>query len=171
MKKYFITLFFLLNLNNLLASEPQTIRVNSLSVYDQPTYTSHFSHFNYVNPQAPKGGKITLPAYGGFETINPWLAVLANLDWYQELVKDTWTAAYDDKVFERALQMIKTDAENCKTAFANNYLKWNNIINNEPFANELSKKSLACKNETEAIDYLYEWLETRINFLNEQWHR
>lgn len=111
------------------------------------------------------------PAYGGFETINPWLAVLANLDWYQELVKDTWTAAYDDKVFERALQMIKTDAENCKTAFANNYLKWNNIINNEPFANELSKKSLACKNETEAIDYLYEWLETRINFLNEQWHR
>ncbi|MBE6451963.1 MAG: ABC transporter substrate-binding protein [Alphaproteobacteria bacterium] len=73
MKKYFITLFFLLNLNNLLASEPQTIRVNSLSVYDQPTYTSHFSHFNYVNPQAPKGGKITLPAYGGFDNFNPYI--------------------------------------------------------------------------------------------------
>ena len=111
------------------------------------------------------------PAYGGFETINPWLAVLANTDWYQELVRDTWTTAYDDKVFDRALQMIKTDAENCKTAFANNYKKWNNIINNEPFANELSAKAAACQNETEAIDYLYEWLESRVNFLNQQWHR
>lgn len=111
------------------------------------------------------------PAYGGFETINPWLAVLANADWYQELVKDTWTAAYDDNVFDRALQMITTDAENCKTAFANNYKKWNNIINNDSFASELSAKAAACKNETEAIAYLYEWLEARVNFLNEQWHR
>lgn len=111
------------------------------------------------------------PAYGGFETINPWLAVLANLDWYQELVKDSWTAAYDDKVFDRALQMIKTDAANCKTAFANNYIRWNNIIHNEAFVNELSAKAAACRNETEAIDYLYEWLEARVNFLNDQWHR
>lgn len=111
------------------------------------------------------------PAYGGFETINPWLAVLANADWYQELVKDTWTAAYDDDVFDRALQMITTDAENCKTAFANNYKKWDNIINNGSFASELSAKAAACKNETEAIAYLYEWLEARVNFLNEQWHR
>ena len=111
------------------------------------------------------------PAYGGFETINPWLAVLANADWYQELVKDTWTTAYDDHVFDRALQMITTDAENCKTAFANNYKKWDNIINNGSFASELSAKAAACKNETEAIAYLYEWLEARVNFLNEQWHR
>jgi hypothetical protein len=111
------------------------------------------------------------PEYGGFNTINPWLAVLANLDWYQELVKDTWTAAYDDKVFDRALQMIETDAENCKTAFAKNYMKWNNIINNGAFVNELSAKAAACKNETEAIEYLYEWLDARVNFLNEQWHR
>ena len=111
------------------------------------------------------------PANGGFETINPWLAVLANADWYQELVKDTWTAAYDDDVFDRALQMITTDAENCKTAFANNYKKWNNIINNSSFATELSAKAAACTNETEAIAYLYEWLEARVNFLNEQWHR
>lgn len=111
------------------------------------------------------------PEYGGFNTINPWLAVLANLDWYQELVKDTWTAAYDDKVFDRALQMIEIDAENCKTAFAKNYMKWNNIINNGAFVNELSAKAAACKNETEAIEYLYEWLDARVNFLNEQWHR
>lgn len=109
--------------------------------------------------------------YGGYETINPWLAVLANLDWYQELVKDTWTTAYDDKVFDRALQMIETDAENCKTAFAKNYLRWDNIVRNDAFVNELSAKAAACKNETEAIAYLCEWLTARVNFLNEQWHR
>ena len=109
--------------------------------------------------------------YGGYETINPWLAVLANTDWYQELVRDTWTTAYDDHVFDRALQMIETDAENTKTAFAKNYMKWNNIINNGPFASELSAKAAACKNETEAIQYLSEWLTARVEFLNSQWHR
>jgi len=109
--------------------------------------------------------------YGGYETINPWLAVLANTDWYQELVRDTWTTAYDDHVFDRALQMIETDAKNTKTAFAKNYMKWNNIINNGPFANELSAKAAACKNETEAIQYLSEWLTARVEFLNSQWHR
>jgi len=111
------------------------------------------------------------PAYGGYETINPWLAVLANLDWYQDLVKDSWTAAYDDKVFERALQMIETDAANCATAFAKNYERWNNIINNDAFVSELSARAASCRNETQAIEYLTDWLERRINFLNEQWHR
>lgn len=109
--------------------------------------------------------------YGGYETINPWLAVLANTDWYQELVRDTWTTAYDDHVFDRALQMIETDAKNTKTAFAKNYMKWNNIINNDSFAVELSAKAAACKNETEAIQYLSEWLTARVEFLNSQWHR
>lgn len=111
------------------------------------------------------------PAFGGYETINPWLAVLANTDWYLELVTDTWTVAYDDKVFDRALDMITNDAENCKTAFAKNYMKWNNIINNSSFASELSAKAAACRNETEAIAYLSEWLTARVEFLNNQWHR
>ena len=104
-------------------------------------------------------------------SINPWLAVLANTDWYQELIKDTWTTAYDDKVFDRALKMIETDTRNCKTAFAKNYMRWDNIKLNEPFVTELSSKAAACKNEAEAIAYLSEWLEARINFLNKQWHK
>ena len=104
-------------------------------------------------------------------SINPWLTVLANTDWYQEMIKDTWTTAYDDKVFDRALKMIETDTRNCKTAFAKNYMRWDNIKLNKPFAAELSSRAAACKNETEAIEYLSEWLESRVNFLNEQWHK
>lgn len=110
------------------------------------------------------------PDNGGFETINPWLAVLANLDWYQDMVKDSWTAAYDDKVFERALQMIETDAANCATAFAQNYERWNNLVDKSAFASELSARAASCRNETQAIEYLTDWLTRRITFLNEQWH-
>lgn len=111
------------------------------------------------------------PNYGGYETINPWLAVLAYEDWYQEMVRDSWTAAYDDKVFDRALQMIETDAANCKTAFAHNYERWNNIIKNDAFVGELSARAASCRNEAQAIEYLLDWLQRRINFLNEQWHK
>ena len=31
-------------------------RSHALSIYDQYKYSSGFTHFNYVNPDAPKGG-------------------------------------------------------------------------------------------------------------------
>lgn len=37
-----------------------------------PKYPPHFSHFDYVNPTAPQGGTLTLPALGGFDTLNPF---------------------------------------------------------------------------------------------------
>ncbi len=37
-----------------------------------PKYPAHFSHFSYVNPDAPKGGRLTLPASGGFDSLNPF---------------------------------------------------------------------------------------------------
>lgn len=45
----------------------------SISLYDQPRYPQGFTHFNYVNPNAPKGGKVTLPALGTFDTLNPYV--------------------------------------------------------------------------------------------------
>ena len=33
----------------------------------------YFTNFEYVNPKASKGGKITLPAYGSFDSFNPFI--------------------------------------------------------------------------------------------------
>ncbi len=44
-----------------------------LSIYDAPKYTAGFTHFDYVNPQAPKGGSLILPEYGGFDNFNPYI--------------------------------------------------------------------------------------------------
>lgn len=45
----------------------------ALSLHDEPKYQPGFTHFDYVNPVAPKGGKVTLPALGTFDTLNPYV--------------------------------------------------------------------------------------------------
>lgn len=48
-------------------------RTSAISLYDSPKYRPGFRHFDYVNPDAPKGGKVTLPALGTFDTLNPYV--------------------------------------------------------------------------------------------------
>ena len=47
--------------------------ISYLSMYDNPKYTSDFKNFEFVNPDAPKRGKIVLPAYGSFDNFNPYI--------------------------------------------------------------------------------------------------
>lgn len=105
-----------------------------------------------------------------YKTINPWLAVLMHEDWFQELISDKWTTAYDSGVFERAYTMITEDTERYSEAFARNYEKWNNLSDKSAFASELSTKSAQCQTHAEASEYLLEWLKSRVEFLNEYWH-
>ena len=35
-------------------------------------YPANFSHFDWVNPDAPKGGTLRLMAFGTFDTLNPY---------------------------------------------------------------------------------------------------
>ena len=104
-----------------------------------------------------------------YQTMNPWLAVLAYEDWFQELVSAKWKTAYADGVFDRAFVMIEEDAKQYKDAFARNYKKWNNIENREGFGTELSPQSFDCKNHEEAAAHLLEWLKARVEFLNGHW--
>ena len=45
----------------------------NISLYNTPKYSDDFTHFEYVNVQAPKGGKIVMPEYGGFDNFNPFI--------------------------------------------------------------------------------------------------
>jgi microcin C transport system substrate-binding protein len=76
MKKRIKTLFLSILLSafgiNVNASNDVVI-ANVLSISDTPKYANNFQHFNYVNPNAPKKGKITLPAYGTFDNFNPYI--------------------------------------------------------------------------------------------------
>ena len=104
-----------------------------------------------------------------YQTCNPWLVVLAYQDWYQDLIKETWTSAYEDGVFERAYELIIKSKTDLKDAFDRNYQRWDNI-NHESFIHELSPKAMACKTYEDACDFLLVWLRSRVEYLNSQWH-
>ena len=54
-----------------LSSQAQTIKENiAFAVIGEPKYAVNFTHFDYVNPAAPKGGKVTLSATGTFDNFN-----------------------------------------------------------------------------------------------------
>ncbi len=46
--------------------------VYALSMYGSPKYGPDFTHFDYVDPHATKGGKVKLAAVGTFDTLNPF---------------------------------------------------------------------------------------------------
>lgn len=46
---------------------------HALSISGEPKYPQNFSQFDYVNPRAPKGGKVKLAAIGGFDSLNQFI--------------------------------------------------------------------------------------------------
>ena len=57
------------------ADAGQTIqRTHAIAMHGEPKYGAGFTHFDYVNPNAPKGGTLRLSARGTFDTFNPYNA-------------------------------------------------------------------------------------------------
>ena len=46
---------------------------HGIARFGQPLYPSTFSHFSWVNPDAPKGGQLKLMALGTFDSLNPYI--------------------------------------------------------------------------------------------------
>ncbi len=46
---------------------------HGVAIFGDLKYPENFTHFDYVNPDAPKGGKVTLGASGTFDTFNPYI--------------------------------------------------------------------------------------------------
>lgn len=61
-------LFILLVLLN-----SQALAVYSMGMGYQPKYPDDFKHFEYVDPQAKKGGDLVLYGLGSFDSLNPFL--------------------------------------------------------------------------------------------------
>jgi len=46
---------------------------NKIALYNKAKYEDDFACFSYVNPDAPKGGRLVMPEYGGFDNFNPFI--------------------------------------------------------------------------------------------------
>jgi peptide/nickel transport system substrate-binding protein len=50
---------------------PQAEPAHGIALYGAPKEPPGFTHFPYVNADAPKGGRLTMSAYGSFDSTNP----------------------------------------------------------------------------------------------------
>ena len=48
---------------------------HAVTLYDEPPkYPANFTHFEYTNPDAPKGGTFREAGFGGFDSLNPFIS-------------------------------------------------------------------------------------------------
>jgi microcin C transport system substrate-binding protein len=51
---------------------PETIMSHGFNEFGELKYPADFAHLDYVNPEAPKGGEISISADGSFDSMNPF---------------------------------------------------------------------------------------------------
>lgn len=72
---------------------------HAMTLYGEPpAYAADFSHFDYVNPQAPKGGTLRLSGFGSFDSLNGFISRGASAD-QLSLIYDTLTFHALDEPF------------------------------------------------------------------------
>ncbi|HYQ37495.1 MAG TPA: extracellular solute-binding protein [Pseudomonas sp.] len=72
---------------------------HAVTLYDEaPKYPANFQHFDYVNPDAPKGGTLRQAGFGGFDSLNPFINKGVAADEIS-LVYDTLTRRSLDEPF------------------------------------------------------------------------
>jgi len=54
------------------AQTPAVTSGHAMSMYGDVKYPAGFKHFQFVNPEAPKGGTVRMAAIGTFDTLNPF---------------------------------------------------------------------------------------------------
>jgi microcin C transport system substrate-binding protein len=78
-----------------LSAEPAWRHATAL--VGEPTYPEDFERFNYVNPDAPKGGRLNLSSSGSFDTLNP-VPAKGDLAVGLNLVFETLMTSSEDEV-------------------------------------------------------------------------
>lgn len=82
-----------------LASLAQAAPQHALTLYGEaPKYPANFTHFDYANPDAPKGGTLRQAGFGGFDSLNPYINKGVSAD-DLGLIYDTLTAHSLDEPF------------------------------------------------------------------------
>jgi microcin C transport system substrate-binding protein len=72
---------------------------HALTLYGEPpAYPEDFSHFAYVNPEAPKGGTMRLSGFGSFDSLNGFISRGASAD-QLSLIYNTLTFHAMDEPF------------------------------------------------------------------------
>ncbi|MDX1692844.1 MAG: extracellular solute-binding protein [Ketobacteraceae bacterium] len=75
-----------------------TIKTHALAMHGAPKYPPDFKHFDYVNPDAPKNGKVVLAGIGSYNSLNNFISKGVSAD-QLHLLYDTLTERSKDEPF------------------------------------------------------------------------
>jgi microcin C transport system substrate-binding protein len=73
MRTIILLLLFGLTATSATAGDTSVTRSNAIAVLGKPALPPDFPYFPYVNPNAPKGGEVTLASIGSFDSFNPFI--------------------------------------------------------------------------------------------------
>jgi peptide/nickel transport system substrate-binding protein len=98
------------------AGEPR----HAIAMHGEPALAPNFSHMRYVNPAAPKGGRLTQGILGTFDSLNPFVVKGLALPQIRGYVVESLLArGYDEPFTLYALlaRTVETDAERTTVTF------------------------------------------------------
>lgn len=95
--KKIIIVFIILWFSGIALANENSIISKHFSLRDTPKYKNGFTHFDYVNPSAPKGGSVTLSTTGTFDSFNRY-AQRGDSAAGSEQLYDTLMIASDDEI-------------------------------------------------------------------------
>ena len=59
-------------MGNIAYSDNHIIKSHGISTFEELKYEKNFKHLDYVNPNAPKGGEVSIWAFGSFDSMHPY---------------------------------------------------------------------------------------------------
>lgn len=77
--------------------------VHGVALHGQPKYGPNFTHFDYANPDAPKGGEARFAAIGSFDTFNPFNIKGQSVVGISQLFESLMTNSADEPFSEYGL--------------------------------------------------------------------
>ena len=107
----------------------------------------------------PDGDFITQTG-GSMTEFNPWLYLLSQTDFFQDMFYKYYTVFVNSAAYEKAMQYINYEASAFKTDFDNEYAKW---------AGDSGRNSMQTRSystHAEAVEYLLNWYASRKAYLD-----
>jgi microcin C transport system substrate-binding protein len=91
-----------------LQAQTTTKPVHGIAMHGAPKYGPDFKHFDYVNPTAPKGGRIRLSSIGTFDTFNPYTIKGIPASGIQGFVYESLMASSEDEAFSQYSKLAES---------------------------------------------------------------
>jgi peptide/nickel transport system substrate-binding protein len=73
--------------------------IHAIAMHGEPKYPASFKHFDYVNPDAPKGGSVAFGVLGSFDSVNPLIIKGNAAPGMRELVYESLLGRANDEPF------------------------------------------------------------------------